>query len=584
MKKAILLLILFLSSYLNAQELNVSSNRNPAILGEQIILDFSINAKANNFQSPKFEGFRVVSGPNSSSSSSYSFANGKSESKVTSKYSFVLQTTRVGEFIIPSATIKVKGVTIKSKPLKIRIVKGNTKQQKQNKSIAENLFIKVKVNKKNIFVGEQIIVSYKLYTRVDLENTEISSIPNLNGFWKKDLEASSRFKREIIDGVAYNTATIKKAVLTPQKAGDLLIDPMEVKCSIRIKTQQKSRDPFANFFNSYNVKEELIASKPISIKVKKLPTPKPKGFFGAVGDFTINSSIDNRSIKTNDASTYRVKIIGTGNIDLIKAFDINFPSDFEVYDPKIDDRIFQGGIKRSTKTFEYLIIPRITGNYDIPKYLFTYFNPKTKKYITKSTSVYPIKVLKGDDSEDNQVNNINQSVKQNIVDINYIKNKTELKSLNEKELDQNIYYFICLLIILIILLVLLAPQIIIKNYQKTRILKNNKADKIASKRLKNAQKCIKVDDFDGFFEETEKALWGYFADKFNVQSADLSKESISKYFKKLNIDNKLEENFIQLINDCEFARYAPSKNKNKQMGDTLNSAKEIIIMVESKLK
>ena len=151
-------------------------------------------------------------------------------------------------------------------------------------------------------------------------------------------------------------------------------------------------------------------------------------------------------------------------------------------------------------------------------------------------------------------------------------------------MDQNIYYFICLLIILIILLVLLAPQIIIKNYQKTRISKNNKADKIASKRLKNAQKCIKVDDFDGFFEETEKALWGYFADKFNVQSADLSKESISKYFKKLNIDNKLEENFIQLINDCEFARYAPSKNKNKQMGDTLNSAKEIIVMVESKLK
>ena len=223
MKKAILLLILFFSSYLNAQELNVSSNRNPAILGEQIILDFSINAKANNFQSPKFEGFRVVSGPNSSSSSSYSFANGKSESKVTSKYSFVLQTTRVGEFIIPSATIKVKGVTIKSKPLKIRIVKGNTKQQKQNKSIAENLFIKVKVNKKNIFVGEQIIVSYKLYTRVDLENTEISSIPNLNGFWKKDLEASSRFKREIIDGVAYNTATIKKAVLLLKKLETYLL-------------------------------------------------------------------------------------------------------------------------------------------------------------------------------------------------------------------------------------------------------------------------------------------------------------------------------------------------------------------------
>ena len=172
-------------------------------------------------------------------------------------------------------------------------------------------------------VGEQIIVSYKLHTRLELENTELSQLPNLNGFWKKDLEASSRFKREVIDGIPYNTAVIKKTVLTAQKSGELEIDPIQVTCSIRITNQRNRRDPFANFFNSYNLREEKISSKSLTINVKELPTPKPIQFNGAVGNFEISSKVDKNEIQANDALTYTIKLTGTGNIELIEAFEIN---------------------------------------------------------------------------------------------------------------------------------------------------------------------------------------------------------------------------------------------------------------------
>ena len=579
MKKILLLLVIF-SNFSFGQELVVSTNRNPAILGEQISLEFSIEAKATNFKSPIFKGFRIVSGPNTSSSSSYSFANGKSESKIITKFSFILQTIEEGNFIIPIANVDVKGKKISSKPSSIKVVKGNNK--KSNKSIEDNLFIKVEVNKKNPFVGEQIIVTYKLHTRLDLENTEVSAIPNLNGFWKKDLETSSRFKREVVNGIAYNTATIKKAVLTPQKSGELIIDPMEVKCSIRTQNKQNRRDPFANFFNSYNVREEFISSKQKRINVKALPSNEPKNFNGTVGNYTVSSSIDKNSLKTNEAVTYKIKLTGTGNIDLIEPFKIEFPNDFEVYDPKINDRVFQGGNKRSTKTFEYLLIPRVIGNYKIPKYSFSFFNPKSQKFETKNTESYSIQILKGND-EEYQSNNTQQIIKQNSKDINYIKVKTLLKQKKQSS-NINIFYISYSFLLLLILILIFLPKFISEKFKKIKNLQSVKYAKIASKRLKNAQKCIKTNNYDLFFEEIEKSLWGYFADKFKVQIADLSKNSISQFFKKHDIQTNTEKEFISLINECEFARYAPSNDKNNQMDNLLIKAKEIIIQVESQSK
>ena len=471
-----------------------------------------------------------------------------------------------------------------SKPINNQKTK-NTNNNNKKVVSGNQLFINATTNKREIYVGEQIIVTYKLHTRLNnLENYEIPSEPNLNGFWKKDLPISSRFKQENINGVTYLTAVIKKTVLTAQKSGKLTIDPMEVTCNTRVLNQQNRSRSWPNFGNIYSLKKEFISSRPIVINVSELPNPKPKGFKGAVGEFNISSNIDKIELKANDAITYSIKITGTGNIELIDAMKINFPEDFEVYDPKINDNIIEGGNKRSTKNYEFLLIPRYEGSYEIPSYTFIFFNPKTKKYITKKTSKYNISVLKSDNNEKGYVPITQQEIIESNKDINYIKTDTVLVKKSDKNQNLKLFYllfFLPILVIIILRIILFFKKDVITNILDR---KHKIANKIANKKLIKASECIKNKNFEGFFEETEKSLWGYFADKFKVQIADLSKESVESYFNDNNIKKDVEIRFIELINHCEFARYSPSNNKDKQMSGILSSAKKIIIDVESELK
>ena len=583
MKKIISILTLTLSIIFssNAQTITASVDKNPVIVGEQILVKFTVDSKAKDFKSPNFSGLRIISGPNSSSSSSYSFVNGESKSEITTTFSYYLSASKEGSYVISPASVYANKKTISSKPITITVVKG---RKQNNNSITKNLFIDVKTNKNNIVVGEQIIVSYKLHTRLELENTELSKLPNLNGFWKKDLESSSRFKREVIDGVAYNTAVIKKTVLTAQKSGKLEVDPIEVTCSIRIANQRNRRDPFANFFNSYNVREEKISSKSLTVNVKELPEPKPKKFNGAVGSFEISSKVDKNEVKANDALTYTIKLTGSGNIELVEPFEIQFPNDFEVYDPKVSEKIFQGGNKRSVKTFEYLLIPRFEGNYKIPSYDFISYNTKQKKYVSKKTSNHSVKVLKSDNNESISTNYNQQKIESSINEINYIKNKTVLVEKSRNVLDIKFFYILFFLPLVVLILLIIISSFLKGNSINITERKHKLAQKIASKRLKTAKDFMNQANHDSFFEEIEKSLWGYFADKFKVEIANLSKESIEIYFNTYKIDDKTKSQFIELISTCEIARYSPLSNKIEQMSNVLIEAEKIIINVEEKLK
>jgi len=582
LKKILLSIILFFGLFItNAQTLTVTTDKNPALVGEQILIKFTVNAKAKDFKSPNFQGLRILSGPNSSSSSSYSFVNGESKSEITTTYSYYVSASKEGNYTISSASVNANKKTISSNPLTIKVVKG---KKQENNNIEKNLFITVNTTKKNIIVGEQIIVSYKLHTRLELENTELSQLPNLNGFWKKDLESSSRFKREVIDGIPYNTAIIKKTVLTAQKSGKLEIDPIKVTCSIRITNQRNRRDPFANFFNTYNVKEEIISSKKITINVKDLPSPKPSNFSGGVGNFEISSKTDKNELNANDALTYTIKLTGTGNIELIKPFIIDFPKDFEVYDPKITEKIFQGGNKRSIKTFEYLLIPRYKGDYKIPSYNFSFFDTKQKKYVTKKTQVHNINVLKSNNDEGNITSFSQQKIESINNDINYIKNSTIFSEKTNQTISLNVLYF--LFFLPLILMVLLSIILSVRNKNPLNLIdkKHKLAKKIASKRLKKAKEFLNTKNYDGFYEEIEKSLWGYFSDKFKVDIINLSKDSINDYFTKHQISKDVKNQFIDLINRCELERYSPVSNKSEQVNSLLSEAEKIIINVEAELK
>ena len=575
---------MFCSVLLQAQKLKVSADKNPAIVGEQILIQYTIDTKGENFESPNFKGLKILSGPNPSTQSSYSFVNGKSKNSSSTTYSYYVKAVKEGTYNISSASISVKGKKIRSKSYVIKVVNGSDKNKSQKKALEENLFIKVEISKINIIVGEQILVTYKLFTRLDLHNTELSSLPALNGFWSKDLETSSRFKRDVIDGIAYNVATIKKSVLTAQKSGKLVIDPMVLKCSIRIQKKRNNRDPFANFFGgSQSLQEEIIRSKPITIKVTDLSNP-PTNFKGAVGNMKIKSSVDNTSINANDAITYKLTITGTGNIELIEPLAIIFPEDFEVYEPKITKKIFEGGRKRSVKTFEYLLIPRYKGSYSIPEASLIIYNTKKKQYETKKSSKHTLAILANKNNEQESEVLNKHKVKSKQKDIHYIFTESNLQVIKEKAIHPKLFYTLFLLPILLLFVLWIYSKIVSKNDPTGIVWKNKKANKIALKRLKTAQICIKANDFDKFFEEIEKSLWGYFADKFKVEMADLSKETVSTYFKSSDIRNSIEINFITLLDECEFARYAPESNKNAKMDTVINKAKNIIIEVETALK
>jgi len=578
--------------------LNVTVNKNPALLGEKILVKFSIDENAENFRGPNFKDIRIVSGPNPSTSSSYSFVNGKSQSKTNTTYSYVLIANKLGKIIIGSATVNVNGKTYKSNPINIEVAKNqnnynynNRSQNNKNKEPNLNdtqLYIKATTNKKKLYQGQQILVTYKLYTRLDLVTTELLTNPSLNGFWTQNIEVNSKFKREIINGVAFNVAIVKKVLLTAQKSGDLVIDPMEIRTQIRVQNRNNRRDPFDPFsmFNQYSTIEKTISSKPIKIKVEQLPIPKPNYFYEAVGDIKLKTEVNNSIVKANEAINFKVIISGNGNLSLLKPFEIAFPPDFEVYDPKIIDKTFSAKNRTSgKKIFEYLLIPRYEGKFEIPSIKYNYFNPLTKKYKSILTNKIPIEVLKGDEQESGINTFLNkEDVKLLNTDIRYIKTKSNLERKGKIFFRSTLFSILLLSPIILFFVLLIYFKILAKDSANSVFQKSRKATKVATKRLKNAQKHLNNNKKEHFYENIEKSLWGYFSDKFAVQIAELSKETIIYYFEKFYINKTTQSQFISLLNDCEIARYTTSKTDNTKMETILKAAQKIIIEVEEQKK
>ena len=596
MKKGIFILFLGFYFLANGQDLqlSVAVNKNHALIGEQIRVEFSIAAKSKNFIGPNFKGFRILGGPNPSTSSSYTFVNGKSESHVNTTYTYIVQAKQIGEFTIGSATLKAKGKQYVSKPLNIKVVKNNNSKSNNSKTknpkaaSAEQLYLKVKVNKTKIYQGEQIVVTYKLFTRIDLASTEFSKNPSLNGFWTQDIKTTSKFKREIIDGIPYNVATVKKALLTAQKSGKLVIDPMEIKTQIRVQNSNNRSNRFDPFgmFNQFSLMEQLINSKPIFVEVMPLPSPKPIHFYGGVGKLKMKVEIDKKTIKANEALNMKITLSGSGNLALIEPFKIDFPPDFEVYDPKVIDKTFSAKTHTAgKKIFEYLLIPRFEGNYEIPAISYNFFNPSTKKYKTLRSNKVPISVLKGE-QEENGISTFSnkQEVKLLNSDIQYIHTETDLQEKGTYFYQSKLFWMFFIIPIFLFISLLIYLKLMGKNDTNSIYSKSRKATKFAQKRLKSAQKHLINDNKELFFEDIEKSLWGYFADKFAVEVAQLSKESVRQYFEEFEIKEQTQNQFISLLGDCEMARFAPSAMQNTKMEELLKLAWKIIIEVESQKK
>ena len=578
-------------------------------VGEQFQVSYELNGDGKDFRTPNFTNFEVIGGPFSSTSSSVEIINGSVTKTNTQTYSFHLRAIKEGRFTMPQASITVDRKRITSEPCEINVVassngssslsgSGKISNNSQTNDNAKEIFMEAVPSKKKVYIGEQLMLTYRLFYTIPISQLSVSKSPSYSGFWTKDVTSNNGTLQQssiMRDGKQYNVSTLQEMVLFPQKSGTLTIDPLDITCLAQIR-QQRNRsqtyDPFEDFFGdvfgtSYtNVKKE-IKSQPINIEVMPLPTAnKPQSFKGAVGQFTFTSKIDKKELNVNEAFTLTLTVSGKGNIELLELPKPSFPPDFEVYDPKITLSVKDNALGISgSKKAEYIVIPRVSGDFTLDEIEFSYFNTSLERYETLKSETEQIKVNK---IEGNSGNNVVYTPGQ--ADIKYLGSDIlHINTSNKLNITGVTFYMSTTYIIMLCIMIatFVTTLVIFKRrvqLNKNQVLKRNKqATKTAKKRLNNAYNFLKTNNQNSFYEELSQALWGYISDKLNIVRSQLSMETVKEMMLNKNVSEDIVNEFIELLNNCEFARFAPG-DPNKKMEDLYQKGIEIITKSEKILK
>ena len=610
MRQIGLIILLFFTSLAYAQNVEFKASAPSVVaVGEQFKLEYTLNKEGDNLKVPTLEGFDLLMGPSVGQSFYSSNINGKMTQNVTFSYTYILEGTKKGTFQIPGATVIIDGKEYTSNALKIEVVEGsrnsNGNQAATNRPVQpdanatvndNNLFVKVEVSRRSLYMGESLMATIKVYTKVDLVNLGRTKFPDFNGFLAEEVPTPQRIElvREAVDGQIYNVGTIRKVLLYPQHTGEITIEPFELECIVRQRLANGGRSFFDEFFGNYKDVRAMRRSKPVTIQVKELPQlGKPAGFGGTVGNVTMATSLSADTVNANDAITYKVTFRGTGNLKLLKAPTINFPLDFEVYDPKEsrDLNITENGMAGSV-SFEYLIIPRYSGDYKIPAIRFSYFDSQSNTYKTIAGAEYNIHVRKGADkgqvetSTGNQVNSFKkEDVRKVGEDIRYLKTEgLNLKAAGVRFFGTTLYWLALLIpFVLFIVGAVLNRRRIKANADIVRV-KNKAANKMARKRLKVAASAMKNHNAEQFYDEVLKALWGYMSYKLNIDRAELNRDNISEILQSKGVEEDRIKEFIAVLDTCEYARYAPGSNSDQEMGKVYTDSIDVITKLDKAIR
>ncbi|NTV82666.1 MAG: protein BatD [Bacteroidales bacterium] len=608
-----LAILVIANAELHGQDVEFSAaTKNNVQVGEQFRAVFTVNKQVEGFEGPGFEGFNVLSGPNPSTSQSYQFVNGKVSQSYQVTYTYYLQAAKEGTFNIGPAKVVSDGKTYQSNPMTITVSQsapssqsgkpqGNQQQSQAAKGATgkDDIFIKATVDKSKPYQGEQVIITYKIYTTVPVSQINISKISSFPGFWSKSLLNDNdplKQSTEVINGKEYVVADLRKIAIFAQRNGEIRIEPMELECVAQIKVENsRSRDPFFDsffndpFFNRNFQNVELkIESNPLTIDVKPLPASgKPLDFSGAVGSFTLSSELDKSELKSNEPLNLKITVTGKGNLELIDELPISFPPDFETYDPKITNNISKNinGLSGS-RIFEYLVIPRNQGEFQIKPFGFSYFDPVKQSYSTLSTPRYNIRVNKGDEDPGGiTYSGVSQKNIEFIgSDIRHIETGIiELQKVNSFFISSSSF-----LLWLIMPLILFIAAIYLWSKNKKRsgniaLVRNRQANKVARKNLKKAGEYLEKRSSDAFYEEISRALWGYISNKFNIPLSDLSIETVHQRLSDKKISEESIRHFTGVLENCEFARFSPG-DKSEKMQGIYDEALEVISKIEQELK
>lgn len=610
MKKLIIILMVLIAYSTQALADKVSftaSAPDAVVVGDQFRLSYTVTTqKIKDFQAPSIKGFDVLMGPSRSQQSSTQIINGNVTSTSSITFTYILMANTAGEYTISGASIVADGNQMVSNSVKIKVLPqdqssngGQNGSSNNSSSIHsssgttvsnQDLFITATASKTNVFEQEAFVLTYKIYTRESNLQLNNAKLPDFKGFHSQEIEMTTNAKwtPEHYQGRNYYTTVYRQFVLFPQQSGKLYIDPAQFQMTVGKPVQ--SADPFDAFFNGGSSVVEIkknIATPKIAINVNPLPAGKPSDFSGGVGEFTISSSINSKELKTNDAITIKLVISGTGNLKLISNPEIKFPDDFEVYDPKVDNqvRLTREGLT-GNKIIEYLAIPRHAGTYKIPGVSFSYFDIRSKSYKTLKTEEYVVNIEKGAGNADQVIANFTNKEDLKVLgeDIRYIKqNEVTLQpkgSFFYGSMTYWLFYIIPALAFIIFFIIYRKQAAENANVAKVR---TKKANKVATKRMKLAGKLLSENKKDAFYDEVLKALWGYISDKLNIPVSRLSKDNIEEKLRNHGVNEELIKGFLNALNDCEFARFAPG-DENQAMDKVYSSSIEVISKMENSIK
>ncbi len=598
----------FLSAVLSYAQTEIRvQTHNVVATDEQFNITFIIEgeSKSSDFSWSPGEDFQLLWGPQSGRSTSVQIVNGKTTKTVQNTYSYVLRPIKAGTFTVAQASAKVNGKTIYSKPVSIEVVEsasssGTSQSQRgqsdqgqrqaaQNGAVKDSdIFLTMSLSRRNVVVGEPITATVKLYQRVNVAGFESVEFPSFNGFWSQELEAPSNieFTRESYNGQIYNSALLRKWILIPQQQGKVTIDPAELVCLVNVRMSSGGNSVFDGFFDDYATVRKKASSGTVTVNVEPLPAGAPASFSGGVGEFTISAQLSRDSLATHEAASLLVTVSGKGNVSLLEAPKVKFPPDMEVYDTKVSEKIDKGGISGS-KFYEFPFIPRSHGDFIIEPIKYSYYDVKKSRYVTLETPPLTLSVARGKETDGGGVivsGTSRKDVKTLGDDIRYINTKNPaLVSKGDFFVGSGLF----LTLLSVLMLSAVAAWFMFRQYAARRAdvvrTKSRKATKMALKRLKLANSFLGQNLYTAFYEELHKALLGFISDKLNIPAAELSKERISESLNEGGVDDSLVAGFIGILDDCEFARYAPDAG-HEAMAAHYESAVDVISSIDSNMK
>ena len=573
--------------------------------GQRIRVSYVVNTQdVDDIQVGDFPGFELLYGPSTSSSSSFSIVNGKTTHTSQMTFTYTLLAQKAGNYKLPAAAVKSGGQTYRSNQASIQILQGDgsgasggsgqsngsaaTRQRLQNageRITSNDLYITVTASKKRLYEQEAVLLTYKLYTLVSIDQCS-GKMPDLDGFHTQEitLPQQKTLKYERVNGRNYGTVVWSQYVLFPQKTGKLVVPAINFEADV--VQQDRSVDPFDAFFGGgsslIRVKKTIVAPA-VELTVDPLPT-RPANFSGAVGtQFNISGSLSPEQVDANDAVSLRLVVSGVGNMKLMKAPKVEWPKDFESYDPKMTDktRITTNGATGNI-IYDYTAVPRHGGKYSVPPVEFCYFDTNTKSYKTLRTDSFHVAVAKTAGSAVRRVQNKEDLTVLNS-DIRYIRTSAAKVRPQGSTFFGSLNYWLVYVgaVLLFLLMVAIFYRQAKANANVAR-RRGRKAGKAATKRLKSAAKLLKQGQSKAFYEEVTRALWGYVGDKLNLPVTELNKDNVGEQLTERGVGEESIQRFLRVLGDCEFAQYAPG-DPSATMDKLYGEATEVINELDAKL-